>query len=215
MPTSPHLQETRSAYDAVAALYTDFARDALDHLPFDRAMLAAFAELVRDAGTVADLGCGPGIVTAHLRTLGVTAFGIDLSPEMVAIARQDHPGLRFDVGSMTALDIPDGSLAGILAYYSVIHTPPALVPTILGEFHRTLTPGGHALLAFFADDQGSLEPRPFDHKVSLAYRWPPDLLSRLLHDAGLAETARLVREPAEGQRFLHGCLLVRKPLASA
>jgi hypothetical protein len=54
-------------------------------------------------------------VTAHLHTLGLTAFEVDLSPEMVVLARPAHPGLRFDEGSMTAPDLPDGTLGGIVA----------------------------------------------------------------------------------------------------
>jgi len=61
---------------------------------------------------VADVGCGPGHVTAHLHELGVDAFGIDLSPEMVAVARREHPAPRFEVGSMTDLDLPAASMPG-------------------------------------------------------------------------------------------------------
>ena len=43
-------------------------------------------------GPVADVGCGPGYVTHHLHDAGVDAFGIDLSPEMVALARR-HAGI--------------------------------------------------------------------------------------------------------------------------
>jgi ubiquinone/menaquinone biosynthesis C-methylase UbiE len=64
-------------------------------------------------GTVADVGCGPGRITAHLRQLGVDALGIDLSPAMIEVARRDHPGLRFEVGSMTDLALADASLAGL------------------------------------------------------------------------------------------------------
>ncbi len=70
-------------------------------------MLAAFAEEVAAAGLgpVGDLGCGTGRVTAHLRGLGADVFGVDLSPGMIAVAREAYPGLRFDVGSMAALDL--------------------------------------------------------------------------------------------------------------
>jgi trans-aconitate methyltransferase len=80
-------------------------------------MPASFAELVRacGAGPVADLGCGPGRVTAHLGDLGVDALGTDLSPAMVAEARSRHPELRFDEGDLTALDLPDGALGGLVA----------------------------------------------------------------------------------------------------
>jgi SAM-dependent methyltransferase len=74
-------------------------------------------------GSVADVGCGPGRITAYLRELGVDAFGIDLSPAMIGVARRDHPGLRFEVGSMTDLDLADASVAGLVAWYSLIHVP--------------------------------------------------------------------------------------------
>src|SRR4051812_7787400 len=97
------LTETRAFYDAVASDYAAHFRDALAARPLDRAVLAAFAETVRagGGGTVADLGCGPGGVTAHLHTLGLSVFGVDLSPRMVALARKTHPAVRFEEGSMT------------------------------------------------------------------------------------------------------------------
>ncbi len=125
---STYLHATQLAYDTVAADYAELLRDELDTKPLDRAMLAAFAELVQapDAGQVADLGCGPGRITAHLQSLGVNAFGIDLSPQMVAVARRSHPDLRFEQGSMTALDLADGAVGGAVAWYSTVHTPPEL-----------------------------------------------------------------------------------------
>src|SRR5579862_724639 len=74
------LRDTRASYDAVAVRYAEWLRDELAAKPFDRAILAAFAELVLAAGPgpVADIGCGAGRVTAHLKGLGLTAFGIDL-----------------------------------------------------------------------------------------------------------------------------------------
>lgn len=207
----PALPDTRAAYDAVADLYAQLFGDMLATRPLERALLAAFAELVRtdNAGPVADIGCGPGHLTAHLHSLGLTAFGIDLSPAMIGLARSAHPDLRFDEGSMTALDLADGVLGGILASYSVIHTPPEQLPAVFTEFHRVLAPGGHLLLGFFGGDDPL--PQEFDHKVALAYRWSPDSLADLLRRAGFLEVARLRREPQEGERFHQAQLLARKP----
>ncbi|WP_433272844.1 methyltransferase domain-containing protein [Actinosynnema sp. CS-041913] len=98
------VRRTRSSYDALADDYAEWIRDELAAKPLDRAVLGGFAELVRTAGVgpVADVGCGSGRVTAHLAGLGLSVFGIDLSPRMVAAARRAYPGLRFSVGSMTA-----------------------------------------------------------------------------------------------------------------
>ncbi|MEV5825084.1 class I SAM-dependent methyltransferase [Spirillospora sp. NPDC052242] len=200
------IDETRSAYDAVVPLYAELVGDVRTHHPVDRALVAAFAETVE--GPVADVGCGPGHYTAYLRDLGADAFGIDLSPAMVAHARAAHPGVRFDEGTMTDLDVPSASVGGVLAWYSIIHADPDDVPAILAEFHRVLVPGGHVLLGFFA---GADTPTPFDHKVARAYRWPADHLAALLRDAGFAETARATRRPAPGERpFDLAGILARK-----
>jgi SAM-dependent methyltransferase len=205
------VHDTGAAYDAVASLYAELFSNMLDTRPLERALLAAFAELVQahNAGPVADIGCGPGHVTAHLHGLGPTTFGIDLSPAMIALAREAHPDLRFDVGTMSALDVADGVLGGILALYSIIHTDPRQLPAVFTEFQRVLAPGGHLLLGFFAGDDPV--PQEFDHKVTLAYRWSPDSLAELLRRAGFVEVARLLREPHEGERFQQAHLLVRKP----
>ncbi|MHC3818210.1 class I SAM-dependent DNA methyltransferase [Streptomyces sp. DT9] len=203
------LQATADAYDAMAVVYADFARDSLGALPLDRAMLAAFADLVRTraTGPVAELGCSPGYLTAHLRGLGLDAFGIGLSPVMVGLAREAYPDLRFEVGSMDALDLADGELGGTVSWYSVIHTPPKELPPYFTEFRRVLPLGGVLLFAFFESGDGPVEA--FDHKVTTAYRWPIDELAGLARDAGFVEIGRMLREPLEGERFRRGHLLMR------
>ena len=111
------LSNTRSSYDTDASGYAEKVRGLLGENPYLRANLALFAELVRDSGggPVADIGCGPGYVTGHLHEAGVDALGIDLSPEMIAIARRDYPDLRFEVGTMTDLEFADGSVASLVA----------------------------------------------------------------------------------------------------
>ena len=90
------LSDTRSSYDTDAPGYAEKVSGLLDESPYLRASLALFAELVHRAGggPVADVGCGPGYVTRHLHDAGVDVFGIDLSPEMITIARRDRPTLR-------------------------------------------------------------------------------------------------------------------------
>ncbi len=207
--TEPTPRTTADAYDAVAVLYAELARDAFDAFPLDRAVLAAFAELVRTtgSGTVAELGSGPGQTTAHLRDLGLDVFGVDLSPVMIDLAREAYPDLRFEHGSMDALDLADGALHGVVSWYSIIHTPPRDLPSYFAEFRRVLAPGGHLLLAFFESEGGPVTT--FDHKVTTAYRWPIDDLAGLAGEAGFAEIGRMLREPGEGERYRRGHLLMR------
>src|SRR5689334_10962872 len=117
------LAATRDSYDALAAEHADVVASGLDDRLLDTALFGTFAELVKAAGggPVADVGCGPGRATVLLSRLGLDAFGIDLSPGMLALARQAYPQLRFDEGEMRRLELPDGALGGLLAYYSIIH----------------------------------------------------------------------------------------------
>ncbi|WP_329619140.1 class I SAM-dependent methyltransferase [Streptomyces sp. NBC_01255] len=204
----------RDAYDTAAPLYAQLFRDTLRDSPLDRAILAAFADVVSASGDVqvADLGCGPGHITAHLDELGLEAFGVDASPAMIELARQANPELRFDVGSMAELDIADGVLGGVLSRWSVIHTPPLELPVILAEFRRVLAPGGHLLMGFSASDDSSHPTQVFDHAVAPAYRWWPDHLAALLRTSGFAEVARMVREPqpTDRRQFQEIHLLARK-----
>lgn len=210
------LTDTRAGYDAIAADYAEMFAGELDARPLDRALLAAFAELVRDpGGPVVEVGSGTGTVTAHLHGLGVPIHGIDLSPAMVALACGTYPGLRFELGSMTALDIADGALGGLVACYSLIHVPPERRPDVLAEFGRVLVPGGHLLLAFQAGDDTLHFDNAFGHPVNLDFhRLDPDRVTGDLTAAGFTVQARLIREPDPAQKSAkvpQAILLARKP----
>ena len=207
---SSRLAATAAAYDAVAVRYAEFVRGELDHLPMDRAMLAAFAESVQAAGggPVAELGCGSGRITAHLQGLGLDTFGVDVSSAMIDLARGEYPGLRFEVGSMDALDLADGELAGIVSWYSVIHAAPEDLPAYFAEFSRTLALGGYLLVAFFESEGGLVTA--FDHKAAPAFLWPIDDLAAQARQAQFAEVGRMLREPRDQERFRRGHLLLRR-----
>jgi ubiquinone/menaquinone biosynthesis C-methylase UbiE len=185
-----HLTITRHAYDTVAETYASlvperFAKDAVG-----RSMLVAFAAQV--SGPVLEVGCGPGHVTAHLAGLGLDASGMDLSPKMIEVARQTYPDLRFEVGSMTELDLADGSLGGVVSWWSLLHLPPDVVPVALAEFYRVLVSGGLLVVGFAVGDEILRPEKPYGHDVSFdAYMRQPDDVSGLLTQAGFAVTAQL------------------------
>ncbi|WP_370409822.1 class I SAM-dependent methyltransferase [Streptomyces fradiae] len=209
------LADTRTSYDTVAADYADLVRGLLDRTPYERAMLALFADAVRASGggPVADLGCGPGRITAHLGGLGLDVLGIDLSPAMIGVARREHPGIDFRVGSMTELDLPDGSMAGLVAWYSLIHVPDAELDRTLAHFHRVLRPGGPLLLAFHAGDENRLKTEGYGgHPMRLhVHLREPEQLAGRLAAAGFAVEARMTLTSAESAL---GALVVARRAAA-
>ncbi|MGW0704030.1 class I SAM-dependent methyltransferase [Streptomyces sp. NPDC002867] len=206
------LTDTRASYDAIAADYADMFRADLEAKPLDRATLTAFAELVE--GRVVEVGSGPGETTAYLDGRGVDISGIDLSPAMVALARRTFPGLRFDEGSMTALDLDDGSLGGLVAWYSVIHVPPAQRPAVYAEFHRVLAPGGYLLMGFQVGHEPVRHTEGFGHEISLDFhRLMPEQVAEQLESAGFEVRARMVREAEPGEKTPQAHLLARRRLS--
>lgn len=193
------LTDTRASYDTVAASYADQMREALDQAPYVRAALTLFAEQVRSAGggPVADVGCGPGHVTARLRELGLDAFGIDLSPTMIDVARREHPGVRFEVGSMTELDLPDASVAGLLAFWSLVHVPDSALPAVFAQFRRVLRAGGPLLVGFHVGAGARLKNEGYGgHPMKVyVHRRQPDQLAALLREAGFTIEAHLLMSP--------------------
>jgi SAM-dependent methyltransferase len=196
MSADDWLADTRTSYDTVAESYAGQLRDALAREPYLRAALTLFAGQV-GPGRVADIGCGPGHVTAYLHELGVDAFGIDLSPAMVDIARRDHPGIRFEVGSMTDLDLPDASVAGLLAFWSLVHVPDAAVPAVFDGFRRVLRPGAPLLVGFHAGEGSRLKTEGYGgHPMRVhVHRRRPERVAGWLRDAGFIIEAQLLLDP--------------------
>jgi hypothetical protein len=135
---------------------------------------------------------------------------------MIELAQEAYPGLRFTVGSMTALELDDGELGGILAYYSTHHTPPELLPVVFAEFHRTLAPGGHLMLVGHVGNGEHERPTHAygSHPVSYeSHLLPADRIAELLGQAGLVVTAHLVQQPGAGLKWAIASFMVRKPEA--
>jgi ubiquinone/menaquinone biosynthesis C-methylase UbiE len=118
---------------------------------------------------------------------------------MIDVARRDHPGLRFEVGSMTDLDLPAVSVAGLLAWWSLIHIPDHEVPTVLGHFHRVLRPGGPLQLGFHVGDRSRWKTEGYGgHPMKVhVHRRQPDQVATWLRDAGFEIEAQLLLDPDE------------------
>jgi SAM-dependent methyltransferase len=185
------VEQVRDAYARVADLYIGLFGTSQQVHRDDLAFIGR--HLSMRPGTVLDVGCGPGHITGYLRSQGVDARGIDMVAEFIAHARATHPEGRYELGSMTSLDVEDGSIAGILSWFSLIHLPPEELDGVLAEFRRVMAPGGRLVVGFFEGD----EVAAFDHKVVTAYRWPVDEFSERLAGAGFREVEREHR-PSDG-----------------
>jgi SAM-dependent methyltransferase len=99
---------------------------------------------------VLDVACGPGIVTAAVAREARTVVGIDLTPEMLELARarcrkEELGNVRFDLGDVTKLPYDDGAFSRVVCRYALHHlTDPAAV---VREIARVCAPGGRVVVA--------------------------------------------------------------------
>jgi SAM-dependent methyltransferase len=214
-PDPPDYRDVRHAYDAVAEDYATHLPDTSAEAPLDLAMIDAFTAAVTpaDDARVLDAGCGTGRISRYLAERGCLVEGVDLSPAMVAMARRDHPDLVFTVGSLTDLPCPGDRFAGVMLWYSIIHTPPAGLARIFAETTRVLRPAGHVLVAFQSGEgirDVSAAYRRFGHEIKLErHLHTADHVAAVMESHGLREVCRLVRRAQGTERDDQAVLLAR------
>jgi SAM-dependent methyltransferase len=187
---------TRRGYDTVARAYAERFTNELDDKPFDREALDSFARRLVGAGLVVDVGCGPGQIAAYLTERGAEVQGVDLSPKMIEVARQLHPGIEFWPADMRALPIADESLAGISAMYCIIHIPRDGVTAVLGELRRVLRPGGLLLMSFHVGSRVVHASEFLDESVSIDFVFfERDEMEGYLINVGFAIEESRERDP--------------------
>lgn len=204
--------ELEDSYNRIAKEYVERIFNELEHKPFDRRLLDRFATSV--TGPACDLGCGPGQIARYLSERGVDVCGIDLAPEMVEQARRLNPGIRFERGNMLSLDVADGALGGIAAFYSIIHIPRAEVIAALGEMKRVLRPEGLLLLSFHIGDEVIHVEDFWQEKVSINVTlFRPDEMEGYLKSAGFRVEETIERPPYETVEYQshRAYIFARKP----
>lgn len=197
-----HVEAARAFYDASAERYAQFIGAEISSAtegPVDQSLLMAFIELIKMRGLtrVADVGCGPGRVAAFMAAGGLDAVGVDVSPEMLEIARTAHPDIQFEEGRLDELPFGDGALGGAVCWYSIIYTPPHRLCEAFAELTRVLDAGGYLLVAFQAGSgETAQQGKTFGTTHSItAYRHSVDDVTHSLNDAGLQTYATALREP--------------------
>jgi ubiquinone/menaquinone biosynthesis C-methylase UbiE len=207
-------EELRAAHDVLAEFYADRLAGALDRMPADRAVLGLFCELTLAAGLgtgVGDVGCGTGRLEPYLAARGLSPRGIDLSPEMIRVARRDHPGFDFEVADLRELPFEDASLAGVVCWYSLMYLAPSDRPAAFGELARVVKPGGYLVTAFKAGDSQVRRGGRSTLGVEFDVYWlSPDEVERRVTDAGFVAEFWAGRPAEEQEGSPQGYLLAQR-----
>lgn len=215
-PVDAKTEELRAAHDVLAEFYAERLADVMPQMPVDRAVLDLFCELTvaADVGrTVADVGCGTGRLAPYLAARGLAPRGVDLSPEMIRVARRDYPDFPFEVADLRQLPFADASLAGVIGWYSLMYLAPSDRPAAFRELARVVRPGGYLAAAFKAGD-GTLRRAGQATGLGIEfdiYWMPPDEMERRLTEAGFATVFWGGRPPEPNLDYVPGKAAAPQP----
>ena len=210
----------RAVFDQAATRYVQFVGTEISSAtedPIDRALLVAFIELIKRQSVVrvADVGCGPGRVTAFMAERGLDVVGVDVSQAMLAVARTAHPHIKFEEGQLNALPIETRCLAGAVCWYSIIYTPPDRLAEAFGELARVLIPGGYLLLAFQAEGEPVYRAEAQGTHLALtSYRHSMQEVAGCLEHTSFQIYTTVLRAPElEHETTSQGFVIARSPLS--
>jgi ubiquinone/menaquinone biosynthesis C-methylase UbiE len=208
--------EIGDAYDVVAESYAQLLADTAYEAPLDLAMVRHFiAELGETSGArLLDAGCGAGRMITFVDAIASFDIeGVDVSSRMVEQARRAHPTRTFSIADLKDLPYKDAHFDGVLSWYSIIHTPPTELASVLSELHRVLRPGGYALFGFQAGAGERIIRHAYGHDVTLHAQLYDDIaVQDALEDVGFAVATRLRRGPRATEAHPQAFVLARRPL---
>ena len=104
---------------------------------------------------ILDAGCGPGRVGAALADRGHSVVGVDVDPELIAAAEQDHPGPRWIVSDLALMDLPalgidEGFDLVVCAGNVMTFLAPSTRVAVLERFRSHLRADGRVVIGFGA-----------------------------------------------------------------
>ncbi len=189
-------EQASSVYDKIAEPYAkEFSKPS--------EYLDEFLKLIPEKGKVLDVGCGVGIDSGYMASKGFKVIGIDLSKEMLKLAKQKFPKIDFRQEDIRDLDFSVHSFDGILASCSLIHIPKKDMPSLLDRFHQILTQNGIIYIAL----QGGRSEEVFisapfkpDEKLFLNII-SFDEIEKLLVDSKFSVVRKYERQPKSKEEF--------------
>ena len=189
-------------YDAVAQEWAVAFSGEHDQKPKDQEMLRRFAQEIGPRRPVWDFGCGPGNTAQYLKNLGVEISGLDLSAKMLEQARRLHPGIPFLKGDMLALEFAGHSIAGVVAFYAIVHFTQEQAEAALREVFRVLQPGGLFLFTFHVGGKPLHLEEFLGKKVDVDFMFfTTDFMARCLKTLGFERVEMIERDPYPGVEY--------------
>ena len=102
-------------------------------------------ERLEDGASVLDVGCGAGVPIARALSRRYRVRGVDMSEEMVRLARRNVPEGKFVCRDVMSVEFEEGSFDAVVAFYSIFHLPREEHGALFRRIWQWLKPGGYFL----------------------------------------------------------------------
>jgi len=202
MMMGQNVHQVAIQYDTVAKEYAEAFSGEHEKKPKDREILYRFSQAIGPRRPVWDFGCGPGQTANFLNNLGLEISGLDLSEKILEEARTRHPGIHFRKGNILALEFEKDSIAGVVAFYAIVHFTEEQVDLAFREVFRVLQPGGLFLFTYHVGEETIHLDEFLGKKIDLDFMlFTTDFISNCLQDRGFEKIAVIERDPYLGVEF--------------
>ena len=196
------LNKIERMYDIVAKEYSETFSGEHEKKPKDQEILRRFSREIGDKKPVWDFGCGPGQTIKYLKGLGIEISGLDLSEEILEQARTINPEIHFRKGNILELEFENVSIAGIVAFYAIVHFTEEQVGVAFGEVFRVLKPGGIFLFTYHIGKETIHVEEFLGKKVDIELMlFKTDFICRCLKKTGFKIIDVIERESYPGVEY--------------
>jgi ubiquinone/menaquinone biosynthesis C-methylase UbiE len=161
-PTTDYKMVVRDGYDRCARAYAAARTDKVHPL------LSAVIKDLPVGAQVLDVGCGAGVPVCRELASRAAVIGVDLSPQMIALARQNVPTARFIEADIRVVEFPATSFDAVTAFYSIFHIAKQDHAEVFRRIYRWLKPGGVLLCTLSCEDE---EPYTEDDFFGVTMYW--------------------------------------------
>jgi ubiquinone/menaquinone biosynthesis C-methylase UbiE len=190
------LDKVKNLYDTVAKEYAETFFGEHEKKPKDQEILYRFSIEIGNRRPVWDFGCGPGQTTEYLKNLGIEISGLDLSEKILEQARTTHPEIHFRKGNILELEFENDLIAGVVAFYAIVHFTEEQVEIACREVFRVLQPGGIFLFTYHIGEKTIHVEEFLGKKIDIDFMFfTTDFIFSCLKKSGFEKIEIIEREP--------------------